>query len=109
MKKKIRELLPEIDWITDGGLQEKVVACYVDALNTGGWSPEDMDRIPFTLLIPDCPASYLSHVRGVTRMSKHAMDEFNALYAASDGKFRMDGDLLVAGALLHDIGKLVEY
>ncbi|MDR1514329.1 MAG: HD domain-containing protein [Synergistaceae bacterium] len=109
MREKIRGLLPEIEWIEDEELQEKVVACYADALRTGGWGPEDMDKIPFTLLIPDCPASYLTHVRGVTRMSKHALDEFNELYASSDGKFRMDSDLLVAGALLHDIGKLVEY
>ena len=32
-----------------------------------------------------------------------------SLYAQPDGKFRMDNDLLVAGALLHDVGKLVEY
>lgn len=109
MRAKIREMLPEIEWISDRDLQEKVVSCYEDALKTGGWEPEDMDRIPFTLLIPDCPASYLTHVKGVTGMAKKAMDEFNKLYATSDGKFRMDNDLLVAGALLHDVGKLVEY
>ncbi|MCL2684571.1 MAG: HD domain-containing protein [Synergistaceae bacterium] len=108
MKERIRELLPEIGWINDKALQEKVVSAYVDALETGGWEPEDMDRMPFTLLIPDCPASYLSHVRGVTRMAHKALEEFNSLYAR-DGKFTMNNDLLVAGALLHDVGKLVEY
>ena len=108
MKEKIRKLLPEIEWISDKTLQEKVVASYEDALKTGRWEPEDMDKIPFTLLIPDCPASYLSHVRGVTRMSHKAMEEFNSLYA-HDGKFTMNNDLLVAGALLHDVGKLVEF
>jgi putative nucleotidyltransferase with HDIG domain len=109
MKEKIRKLLPEIDWIGDEGLREKVIACYEDALKTGGWTPEDMEKIPFTLLIPNCPFPYLSHVRGVTRMAKRALDEFNSLYASADGKFKMDNDLLVAGALLHDVGKLVEY
>jgi putative nucleotidyltransferase with HDIG domain len=109
MKRKVREMLPEIEWIEDGELQERVLACYEDALKTGGWTPEDMDRIPFTLLIPDCPASYLTHVRGVTRMAYFAMKEFNSLYAKDDGKFKIDSDLLVAGALLHDVGKLVEY
>jgi putative nucleotidyltransferase with HDIG domain len=108
MKEKIMQLLPEIEWIGDKALREKVVASYEDALKTGGWEPEDMDSIPFTLLIPDCPASYLSHVRGVTRMAYKAMEEFNFFYA-KDGKFKMDNDLLVAGALLHDVGKLVEY
>ena len=109
MKEKIRELFPEIEWIHDEAMRDKVVAAIEDGLRSGGWEPEDMDRIPFTLLIPNCPFSYLAHVRGVTRIAKLAMDEFNAIYAAKDEKFRMDNDLLVAGALLHDVGKLVEY
>lgn len=109
MEKRIRELFPEIEWIKDKDLQGKVVASYVDALKTGGWEPDDMDKIPFTLLIPDCPFTYLDHVRGVTRIAKKAMDEFNAIYPEKDSKFHLDNDLLVAGALLHDVGKLVEY
>lgn len=109
MEKKIRELFPEIEWIKDQSMQAKVVAAYADALKTGGWEPEDMDKIPFTLLIPNCPFSYLDHVRGVTRIAKKAMDEFNAIYPAKDPKFTLNNDLLVAGALLHDVGKLVEY
>ena len=109
MKEKIRELFPEIEWIHDEAMRDKVVAAIEDGLRSGGWEPEDMDKIPFTLLIPNCPFSYLAHVRGVTRIAKLAMDEFNAIYAAKDEKFRMDNDLLVAGALLHDVGKLVEY
>jgi len=108
MKERIRELLPEIEWINDPGLQEKVVASYEDALRTGGWVPDDMKSIPFTLLIPNCPASYLTHTRGVTRIAVRAMEEFNALYE-HEGGFRLDNDKVVAGALLHDVGKLVEY
>ena len=108
MKAKIRELLPEIEWIHDKDLQEKVVDTYVEALETGGWKPEDMAWIPFTLLIPNCPASYLTHTRGVVRVAKASMDEFNALYE-NEGGFKLDNDKLVAGALLHDVGKLVEY
>ena len=109
MEKRIRELFPEIEWIKDKSLQDKVVASYVDALTTGGWEPDDMDKIPFTLLIPNCPFTYLDHVRGVVRIAKRAMDEFNEIYPRKDPKFRLDNDLLVAGALLHDVGKLVEY
>lgn len=109
MKEKIRKMLPEIDWIGSKEIQEQVVASYEDALKTGGWEPEDMDKIPFTLLIPDCPFSYLDHVRGVTRVAKKAMDEFNERYSTKDKKFTMDNDTLVAGALLHDVGKLIEY
>ena len=109
MKEKILTLLPEISLICDPLQQEKVIAAYEDALTTGGWLPEDMDRLPFTLLIPACPFSYLDHVRGVTLIAKHAMDDFNAIYSKKDPRFVMDNDTLVAGALLHDVGKLIEY
>jgi putative nucleotidyltransferase with HDIG domain len=109
ISQRIEELLPELSWINDSELRSNVIAAYEDALATGGWTPNDMGTIPFTLLIPDCPFSYLDHVRGVTRMAKLAMDEFNSIYAAKDPKFTMDNDILVAGALLHDVGKLVEY
>jgi hypothetical protein len=110
MKAKIRELLPEIEWIHDKELQEKVAATYEDALTTGGWKPEDMAWIPFTLLIPNCPASLLVHTRGVVRIAKVIMDEYNEVYKAKEnGGFHLDNDVLVAGALLHDVGKLVEY
>lgn len=109
MEKRIRELFPEIEWIKDKALQDKVVAAYVDALKTGGWEPDDMDKIPFTLLIPNCPFTYLDHVRGVVDIAKKSMDEFNAIYPKKNPKFKLDNDLLVAGALLHDVGKLVEY
>ena len=108
MKERIAQLLPEIAWIGDPTLRDQVVASYEDALKTGGWEPDDMAKIPFTLLIPNCPASYLTHTRGVVRIAKAAMDEFNALYE-NEGGFKLDNDKLVAGALLHDGGKLVEY
>lgn len=108
MKERIAQLLPEIQWIGDPTLRDQVVASYEDALKTGGWEPDDMAKIPFTLLIPNCPASYLTHTRGVVRIAKAAMDEFNALYE-NEGGFKLDNDKLVAGALLHDVGKLVEY
>lgn len=109
MEDRIRKLLPEIGWIGSRELQKRVTATYEDALKTGGWLPEDMENIPFTLLIPDCPFSYLAHVRGVTRIAKKAMEEFNEIYSAVDSRFTLNCDILIAGALLHDVGKLIEY
>ena len=106
MREKIVELLPEINWITDQKLREQVIDTYVDALKTGGWEPEDMRKIPFTLLIPNCPASLLTHTRGVIRVSKVIYEEFNAMYK-EEGGFQLNHDDLIAGALLHDVGMLV--
>jgi len=107
MEKKIREMMPEIEWINDKELQGKVVATIEDGLRSGGWEPEDFDRIPFTLLIQDCPASLLTHTRSIVQMCRDIWKVYNPMYAGQ-GDFTLDHDALIAGAILHDVGKLVE-
>lgn len=108
MKQQIIELLPEISWIKDAKLREIVIACHVDALSEGGWEPSDMDKIPFAMSFPDCPVTYLRHIRAVTRMCHHVVEEYNVVYQGQ-GDFVLDYDKLIAGAILHDIGKFVEW
>jgi putative nucleotidyltransferase with HDIG domain len=103
----MESVLPEILWIQDEKLRAAVKNTYADALTSGGWSIEDMEKIPFTLLIPNCPVSYLAHVRAVTRMRHVAWKEFKEMYQGRDVPV-LDYDILIAGALLHDVGKLVE-
>ena len=108
MKSKLMRLLPEIDWIRDSKLKEKVITCHIDALAEGGWKPEDMDRMPFAQAYPGCVTSYIAHTRAVTRMCRNAAEEFNAMYKGQ-GDYTVDFDTVVAGAILHDIGKLLEW
>ena len=70
------DVFPEIVMISDKELQKKVVETYEEALKTGGWQLNDIDTIPFTLLIPDTMISYRTHVRTVTRMSLKAYEEW---------------------------------
>ncbi len=108
MHNELIELIPEFNLIKDQGLRTDALNAYVDALETGGWTPSDLKRMPFTLLISPCPATMLEHIRGVTRVALAIAD---AIEAAHPGKPQMlaNRDILLAGALLHDVGKLVEY
>ena len=36
------------------------------AMEEGGWTPEGLTTLPFTLLINPCPASFIQHTRAVT-------------------------------------------
>ncbi|MGD8719215.1 MAG: HD domain-containing protein [Candidatus Zixiibacteriota bacterium] len=103
---KIMELLPELTLIADGDIRDKVVATYEAALQRGGWDAEDMNRIPFTLLIEPCPATYLEHTRAVTWCALAASKALSKIYGP---RVEVNRDHLVAGALLHDVGKLLEY
>ena len=86
------DVFPEIVMISDKELQKKVVETYDEALKTGGWQLNDIDTIPFTLLIPDTVISYRTHVRTVTRMSMKAYEEWE-VYGE---KFLLNKDYLSA-------------
>ncbi len=106
MEEKIKELLPELAEIEDDALRAKVVAAYEAALERGGWRPEDMARMPFTLLLEPCPATYVEHTRAVTRCAAAVAAEVAETYGP---RLEVNRDHLVAAALLHDVGKLLEF
>jgi len=105
VREKLLSILPEIEWIADADLREKVIATWIDGLERGGWMPEDVERMPFTLA-KKVSASFAQHVRSVTRICAAVSDTFDEIYGGVD--LKLDRDTLLAGALLHDVGKLVE-
>jgi putative nucleotidyltransferase with HDIG domain len=103
---QIKRLFPEIDLIGNGDLKQGVAAVLQDAIDLGGWKPEDLDAIPFTLLIPDCKVNLLEHTRSVTRTAVRIAETLKESYGDA---IAIDMDVLVAGGLLHDVGKFLEY
>jgi putative nucleotidyltransferase with HDIG domain len=106
MDDRLAERIPEIELIGDQRLREKVLSVWKEALELGGWELSDLERIPFTLLIPNCSVGYLDHVRAVTRTAVEAARVMTSIYG---DVISINMDHLVAGGLLHDIGKLLEY
>jgi len=92
----IREIFPEVEEIKDDVLRNKVIRIWSRAMEMGGW--ERIDDIPFTLIITT-DKSLVEHTRMVVRMAMAVARERNDL----------NMDVVVAGALLHDVGKLLEY
>jgi hypothetical protein len=66
MEKAIETLLPEIRLIQDEFLRAKTIEVWKEAIKQGGWSPEDLQKIPFTLLIPGTKINLIDHVRAVS-------------------------------------------
>ena len=104
MEAEIKELLPEIEQVVDPRLRAGCVRVWARALKEGGWSPSDLRTIPFTLLLPQSVGvSLLDHTRIVTKLCLAA---YGLLDAA--GGVSLHRDHLLAGALLHDVGKVLE-
>ncbi len=98
LRAQVEELLPEVKEIQDPKLREGVLKTWELALERGGWEAADLERIPFTLLIPT-KTSLLEHTRRVTRMA----------LAVARERDDLNLDYVIAGGLLHDVGKLLEY
>ncbi|MBN1956305.1 MAG: HD domain-containing protein [Anaerolineae bacterium] len=106
MRERLLELMPEFDLIQDDELREKSIHTWEVAMEQGGWTPDELAEMPFTLLLNPCPASYIDHVRAVTLTAVRTAEVFGEIYG---DRVPVDMDLLVAGALLHDVGKILEY
>jgi putative nucleotidyltransferase with HDIG domain len=106
MRDAVDKLWPELAWLSDPNLREQVARTWVRAFEMSPLTPDDLRKIPFTLLIPDCPITFMEHKRCVVhiaRQSAEAMREFLGRALA------MDMDTVIAGAILADVGKLLEY
>ncbi|MHA2498416.1 MAG: HD domain-containing protein [Candidatus Hodarchaeales archaeon] len=101
LKEYLLSLFPEITEIKDSAIQEKVIATFAKAMELGRW--DKVEGIPFTLLIPDLKVDLAQHIQGVTRIAMKTAQEL------TQHGINLNMDFLIAGALLHDVGKLVEY
>jgi putative nucleotidyltransferase with HDIG domain len=106
MANEIAGLIPEFNEIANADLKQKALAVWEEALATGGWTAADLAEMPFTLLAEGVQVSFAEHVSTVARLCI-AMD--NVLREAYGPRFKGDRDTLIAGALLADVGKLIEF
>lgn len=106
MKDRVKEMWPELEWIKDEQLKEKVTDVWVCALENSVLTPDDLERIPFTLLAPGCTVTFMAHKRSVVHIS---LESAKAMEKFFGDQLPIDMDILVAGAILIDVGKLLEY
>ncbi|KAA3601462.1 MAG: HDIG domain-containing protein [Calditrichaeota bacterium] len=106
MRNKVIEIWPEINWIKDESLREKVTDCWVYAIENSVLSPEDLETIPFSLLIKDCNVSFMNHKRTCVHL---AVENANIMLKNFGDSIKVNMDVMIAGAILIDVGKLLEY
>lgn len=106
MREDVKEIWPEIEWIEDPELREKVYLTWEYALQESVLSPRDLLEIPFTLLVKDCQVTFMEHKRAVVHI---AVESARAMQRFFGDKLPIHMDYLIAGAILIDVGKLIEY
>jgi putative nucleotidyltransferase with HDIG domain len=108
--KEIAQLFPSLMQIKDESLREKVAAVWNEAITTGcggkGWTLDELRAVKFTLLAGDIDMTFVEHLNSCAL-------QCTAIADVLAGAFRcgipVQRDYLLAGALLADVGKPLEY
>lgn len=98
------DLLADIE---NAETRDKVVAVWVEGCKQGGWeSIAELKAMPFTLLTKTFGINLIEHTIAVTEGALALADAQANAYGKMP--YTVNMDRLVAGGLLHDVGKLVE-
>jgi putative nucleotidyltransferase with HDIG domain len=107
MNKAILNLWPELEWIKDASLRENTARTWELALERSVLKAGDLDKIPFTLLCgPDLKVSFMAHKRCVVHIARASGEKMNEFFTTD---LPVNMDVLISGAILADVGKLLEY
>ncbi|MBG0858636.1 MAG: HDIG domain-containing protein [Bacteroidales bacterium] len=107
MTEQIKKLWPELDWISDSSIREKTAETWDLAFRRSVLTPDDLEHIPFTLLCgPDLKVSFMAHKRCVVHIARASGEKFREFFGKD---LPVNMDVLISGAILADVGKLLEY
>lgn len=106
MREKVLKIWPEIIWVQNKELREKTLDCWVYAIENSVLSTEDLEVIPFSLLIKECKISFMNHKRTAVQLSVEIAKRMKENFG---DEIKINMDLLISGAILIDVGKLIEY
>lgn len=107
MTDRIKKLWPELEWITDSSLREKTARTWERAFEKSILSINDIESIPFTLMCgPGMKVTFMEHKRCVVHLAKVCGEKMNSFFG---NNLPVNMDILIAGAILADVGKMLEY
>jgi putative nucleotidyltransferase with HDIG domain len=107
---EIAQLFPNLMDIADESLREKVAAVWNEAITKGcggkGWTFEELRAVKFTLLAGDIEMTFVEHLNSCVLQCIAIADVLESAFTCEIPICR---DTLIAGALLADCGKPLEF
>jgi len=96
------ELMPEIAGIRDDALRRQVLEYWETAFDRSTWSSAGgVEAVPYNTQIST--STLVHHSRAVTQLALTGSRNARELH-----RVELDDDLIIAGAILHDVCKLLE-
>src|SRR5438552_2598234 len=107
---QIAQLFHSLRKIKDKSLRERVAAVWSEAITTGcggkGWTFDELRAVKFTLLAGDIDMKFVDHLNSCARQCIAIADVLKRAFSCS---IPIQRDYLIAGALLADVDKPLEY
>src|SRR5436309_11778143 len=107
---EIAELFPSLLKIKDESLRERVAAVWNEAITTGcggkGWTFDELRAVKFTLLAGDIDMTFVEHLNSCALQCIAIADVLEKSFRCGIFVLR---DYFIAGALLADVGKPLEF
>lgn len=96
-----------LNQISNKALRQQVIETWVQGCHQGGWKTlSQLEKMPFTLATDPQGITFLEHTKAVTEgalgLAQAQENNYNKM------PYMINRDRLIAGGLLHDIGKLME-
>jgi len=108
--REVEQLFPDLSSIGDTDLRDRVAAVWDEAMTTGcggkGWSVAELRAIPFTLLAGDIDLRFIEHLNSCVKQCIAIEKVLNEVFG---DRVPINHDHLIAGALLADVGKPLEF
>lgn len=101
--------IPELILVKDLSLRHRIIDTFEEAKSLSGWSFQGLRALPFTVNIPGIKITLREHIRNVAYAVSKNYDIFRHCYENQHPEYTWDYTKLIAGALLHDVGKIIEY
>src|SRR5437763_12076178 len=108
--KEIAKLFPSLMKIKQKSLREKIAAVWSEEMYTGcggkGWTFAELRAVKFTLLAGEIDMKFIEHLNSCVRQCIAIADVLKKSFRSS---IPVQRDYLIAGSLLADVGKPLEY
>lgn len=106
----IAELFPDLMQIGNPALRDSVAAVWNESLTSGcggkGWTFAEIRAIPFTLLAGKIDLRFVEHLNSCVKQCIAIADILKSVFG---DRIPVNRDYLIAGALLADVGKMLEF
>lgn len=104
---QLLKLFPMFQEIADDDLRSRAMNAMSLAMEKGGWNAENISLCPVTMNWKSCDVSWVEHVTDVAMLCSMEYEVLSRYYVRHGVPFSRD--IVICGALLHDIGKLTEF